>query len=120
MVMISAGNDTVHNVVGGGDVKNVENSKYKTRHGVQELFTKNGSSCQIPNTVTLAAANVSIFRIILVAAATTHRHENSAGQTGFIQGLQASCSDLEFPKGVFSMSLDSLPLSGPLKFMSNP
>ena len=66
--MISTGNDTVHNVVGEGDVKNVENSKYKTRHGVWELFTKNGSSCQIPNTVTLAAANVSIFGIILVAA----------------------------------------------------
>jgi len=67
MVMISTGNDTVHNVVGGGDVKNVENSKYKTRHGAWELFTKNGNSCQIPNTVTLAAANVSIFGIILVA-----------------------------------------------------
>ena len=75
--MISTGNDAVHNVVGGGDVKNIKNSKYKTRHGAQELFTKNGSICQIPNTVTLAAANVSIFGIILVAAATTHRHENS-------------------------------------------
>jgi len=74
--MISTGNDAVHNVVGGEDVKNIENSKYKTRHRAWELFTKNGSSCQIPNTVTLAAANVSIFRIILVAA-TTHRHENS-------------------------------------------
>jgi len=42
--MISTGNDAVHNVVGGEDVKNIENSKYKTR---QELFTKlNGSSCQ--------------------------------------------------------------------------
>ena len=78
MVMISTGNDAVHNVVGGGDVKNIEISKYKTRHGAWEPFTKNGSSCQIPNTVTLAAANVSIFRVILVAAATTHRHENSA------------------------------------------
>ena len=46
MVMISTGNDAVHNVVGGEDVKNIENSKYKTRHGVQELFTINGSSCQ--------------------------------------------------------------------------
>jgi len=31
MVMISTGNDAVHNVVGGEDVKNIENSKYKTR-----------------------------------------------------------------------------------------
>jgi len=74
MVMISAGNDTVHNVVGGGDVKNVENSKYKTRHRARELFTKNGSSCQIPNTVTLAA--VSIFGIILVAAANVSKYGN--------------------------------------------
>jgi len=46
MVMISTGNDAIHNVVGGEDVKNIENSKYKTRQGVCELFTKlNGSSC---------------------------------------------------------------------------
>jgi len=61
--MISTGNDAVCNVVGGGDVKNVENSKYKTRHGARELFTKNGSICQIPNTVTLAAANVSKYHV---------------------------------------------------------
>jgi len=46
MVMISTGNDAVHNVVGGGDVKNVENSQYKTRHGAWELFTINGCSCE--------------------------------------------------------------------------
>jgi len=47
MVMISTGNDAVHNVVGGEDAKNIENSKYKTRQGARELFTKlNGSSCQ--------------------------------------------------------------------------
>jgi len=40
--MISTGNDAVHNVVG-----DIENSKYKTRQGTSELFTKlNGSSCQ--------------------------------------------------------------------------
>jgi len=45
--MISTGNDAVHNVVAGEDVKNIENSKYKTRQGARELFTKlNGSSCQ--------------------------------------------------------------------------
>ena len=37
MVMIGTGNDAVHNVVGGEDVKNVENPKYK---GARELSTK--------------------------------------------------------------------------------
>ena len=31
MVIISTGNDAVHNVVGGGDIKNVANSKYMGR-----------------------------------------------------------------------------------------
>ena len=79
--MISTGNDAVHNFVGGGDVKNIKNSKYKIRHGVRELFTNHKwQQLSIPNTETLAAASasVSIFGIILVAAATTHRHGNSA------------------------------------------
>ena len=37
MVMIGTGNDTVHNVSGGEEVKNVGNSKYK---GAWELFTE--------------------------------------------------------------------------------
>ena len=63
-----------------GKMSNIKNSKYKTRQGVHELFTKlNGSSCQfrIPNTAIIAAAMISIFGIILIAAAMTHRHENS-------------------------------------------
>jgi hypothetical protein len=51
MVMISTGNNAVHNVMGGEDVKNIENSKYKEG---RELF--------------------SIFGIILIAAATAHSH----------------------------------------------
>ena len=37
---ISTGNDTVHNVVEGEDVKNIENSMYKTKTGARELFTE--------------------------------------------------------------------------------
>jgi hypothetical protein len=33
MVIISTGNDAVHHVVGGEDVKNVENSKERQGHG---------------------------------------------------------------------------------------
>jgi hypothetical protein len=66
MVMISSGNNAVHNVVGGEDVKNIENSRYKTRQGVWKLFTKS-----ILNTEIIAAAMISIFGIILVAAATS-------------------------------------------------
>jgi hypothetical protein len=33
MVMISTGNDAVNNVVGGDNVQNIENSRYKAREG---------------------------------------------------------------------------------------
>ena len=70
MVMMGTGNDAGHNVVG---VKNIENSKYKTRHGgVGTIYLKQ----VIPKMETLAAANVSIFRITLVAAANVSKYGN--------------------------------------------
>ena len=36
---IGTGNDTVHNVVEGEDVKSIENSMYKTKTGAWELPT---------------------------------------------------------------------------------
>jgi hypothetical protein len=38
MVMISTGNDAVHNVVGGEDVQNIENSSYKARKGMGTTY----------------------------------------------------------------------------------
>ena len=58
----------------GEDVKNVENSKYKTRQGAWELFTKIRQKLNIE---IIADATISIFGIILVAA-TSHSHGNSA------------------------------------------
>ena len=39
-LFISTGNDTVHNLAEGEDVKNIENSMYKTKTGARELSTK--------------------------------------------------------------------------------
>jgi hypothetical protein len=52
--MISTGNNAIHNVMGGEDVKNIENSNYKE---AWELFS-------IFGIILIAAANVSIFGIM--------------------------------------------------------
>jgi len=64
MVMISTGNDAVHNVVGVEDVKNIENSKQDKTWGVGTIYHK-WQQLSIPNTE-------------IITAAMTHRHENSA------------------------------------------
>jgi len=55
MVMMSTGNDAVHNIVGGEDVKNTENSKY---NGAWELFTIYGSSSVAGAWLSLAPAQL--------------------------------------------------------------
>jgi hypothetical protein len=54
MVMISTGNNVVHNAMGGEDVKNIENSKYKEAWELISIF----------RIILIAAANVSIFGIM--------------------------------------------------------
>jgi hypothetical protein len=54
MVIISTGNNAVHHVMGGEDVKNIENSKYKEAWELLSTF----------GIILIAAANVSIFGIM--------------------------------------------------------
>ena len=71
--MISTDNDAVHNVVGRGRYQKYRKFKVhdKTR-GVGAIYHKRVN----PNIETLAAANVSIFGITLVAAANVSKYGN--------------------------------------------
>ena len=73
MFLISTDNDPVHNIVGRGRCQKYRKFKVqdKTR-GVGTIYHKQVN----PNIETLAAANVSIFRITLVAAANVSKDGN--------------------------------------------
>ena len=73
--------------------------KFKVQHtGAWELFTKSRQQLSIPNTEIIAAAIVAIFRIILIAVATTHRHRNSDRATclsvGTYLAIRKSCASV--------------------------
>jgi hypothetical protein len=65
MVMISTGNNAVHNVMGGENVKNFENSKYKA---VWEPFSTFGM-------ILIAAANVPFLELWVVQLWTSKAHQ---------------------------------------------
>ena len=71
--MISTDNDPVHNVVQRGRCQKYRKFKVQDEtRGVGTIYHKR----VIPNIETLAAANVSIFGITLVAAANVSKYGN--------------------------------------------
>lgn len=81
--MISARNDAVCKVVGGENVKNVENAQVRE---VWELFTKIDGSCPFTD-VFDSSCYQFCFWIFLIAAAMGHRYENSAPDTQVCKGI---------------------------------